>query len=117
MLQWLGSYAPLFVFAGFMHPLAWLLVRWLVRGELKQISIADDKTLASGTLRYFGLGLLAGGLLTTALVVVSWGAILEATRHSVAAAAGGVAAALLVGLIGAALIYASRAQPVRALRA
>ena len=43
-----------------------------------------------------------------ALVLLSWSAILEATRHSVAAAAGGVAAALLLGLIGAALVYASR---------
>jgi ACS family hexuronate transporter-like MFS transporter len=117
MLQWLGSYAPLFVFAGFMHPLAWILVRWLVRGELEQIDLADDKTLASGTLRYFGLSLMAGGLLVCALVIVSWSAIIDATRNSVAAAAGGVAAALLVGLIGAALVYASRAQPVRVLRA
>jgi hypothetical protein len=67
-------------------------------------------------LRYFGLTLLAGGLMATALVVVSWGAILEATRHSVAAAAGGVAATLLVGLLGGALIYASRDQRMPVVR-
>jgi hypothetical protein len=33
----------------------------------------------------------------------------------VAAAAGGVAAALLIGLLGAALFYASREQPVATL--
>ena len=31
MLQWLGTYAPLFLFAGAMHPLAWLALRALVR--------------------------------------------------------------------------------------
>jgi hypothetical protein len=45
------------------------------------------------------------------LVVGSWSAILEATRNSVAAAAGGVAAAVLMGLLGGALVYASRPQP------
>jgi ACS family hexuronate transporter-like MFS transporter len=118
MLQWLGTYAPLFVFAGLMHPLAWILLRWLVRGQLNPITFsADRETLASGTLRNFGLTLLAGGLTATAIVVVSWGAILEATRHSVAAAAGGVAAALLVGLLGGALVYASRQQQAPTVRA
>jgi hypothetical protein len=41
-------------------------------------------------------------------VLLSWSTILEATRNSVAAAAGGVAAAILLGLIGGALVYASR---------
>jgi ACS family hexuronate transporter-like MFS transporter len=116
MLQWLGSYTPLFIFAGLMHPLAWILLRWLVRGDLTQISFTGDHPmLGSGVLRWFGVSLLLGGLVLGGVVVLSWGAILEATRHSVAAAAGGVAAALLIGLIGAALFHASRDRPVPAL--
>ena len=112
MLQWLGSYTPLFLFAGVMHPLAWLIVRFLVRGELAQVKLEPTSaTPGSPVLRNCGLALLAAGTLVCLLVVGSWGAILEATRHSVAAAAGGVAAAVLLGLIGAALVYASRPQP------
>jgi len=29
MLQWLGSFKPLFIFAGVMHPLAWIAIRAL----------------------------------------------------------------------------------------
>jgi ACS family hexuronate transporter-like MFS transporter len=116
MLQWLGSYTPLFMFAGLMHPLAWILLRWLVRGDLQPVTFTSaSQTLGSGVLRWFGVSLLLGGFGLGGVVVVSWGAILEATRQSVAAAAGGVAAALLIGLIGAALFYASRERPMAAL--
>ncbi|HKO95255.1 MAG TPA: MFS transporter [Polyangiaceae bacterium] len=116
MLQWLGTYTPLFVFAGLMHPLAWLLLRFLVRGELKQVTLATEgrQTPGSPVLRWFGVSLLTGGAALGGLVVLSWQAILEATRHSVAAAAGGVAAAVLIGLMGLALVYASREQPLAA---
>lgn len=118
MLQWLGTYAPLFLFAGLMHPLAWLSLRTLVRGELKPVTFTPDRqTLGDGVLRWAGASLLIGGLAASATVVLSWSTILEATRNSVAAAAGGVAAAVLLGLIGGALVYASRERPLPALRA
>jgi ACS family hexuronate transporter-like MFS transporter len=113
MLQWLGTYAPLFIFAGLMHPLAWLALRTLVRGELRPVTFArDHQALGSTLLRWFGASLVLLGAASSALVVVSWKTILEATRNSVAAAAGGVAATVLVGLIGGALLYASRERPV-----
>jgi hypothetical protein len=31
MLQWLGNFTPLFVFAAVMHPLAWIAIRNLAR--------------------------------------------------------------------------------------
>ena len=112
MLQWLGSYAPLFIFAGVMHPLAWLAIRFLVRGRLQQVTLSTDQgAQPSLLLRRCGLSLLAFGTALSGLVALSWGAILEATRHSVAAAAGGVASGVLVALLGAALLYASREQP------
>lgn len=112
MLQWLGSYTPLFLFAGVMHPLAWLMVRWLVRGQLAQVKLEPASSrLVSPVLRNFGLALLVVGTLVCLLVVGSWSEILAATRNSVAAAAGGIAAAVLLGMIGGALVYASRPQP------
>jgi MFS transporter, ACS family, aldohexuronate transporter len=116
MLQWLGTYTPLFVFAGLMHPLAWVTLRVLLRGRLQEVTLPTDGKphLESPVLRWLGVSLLGGGATLCAIVVLSWGAILEATRHSVAAAAGGAAGALLIGLIGGALLYAGRGQRVEA---
>jgi len=50
MLQWLGSFKPLFIFAGVMHPLAWIAIRALVGKNITQIDL--DKgllTLSSNT--------------------------------------------------------------------
>jgi ACS family hexuronate transporter-like MFS transporter len=114
MLQWLGTYTPLFIFAGIMHPLAWVTLRLLLRGRLREVTLpeADTRPPASPVLRRLGLTLLGGGALLCAVVVLNWRTILEATRHSVAAAAGGAAGALLIGLIGAALVYAARGQRI-----
>jgi ACS family hexuronate transporter-like MFS transporter len=115
MLQWLGTYTPLFIFAGLMHPLAWITLRVLLRGKLQQVTLPDGGAPpASPVLRRMGLALLTGGAALCGVVLLSWRAILEATRHSVAAAAGGAAGALLIGLIGAALVYAGRGQRVEA---
>ena len=91
-----------------------VVLRWLVRGELKQVTLDahERQTPSSPVLRWFGVSLLAGGAALGGLVALSWQAILQATRHSVAAAAGGVAAAVLIGLLGIALVYASREQPL-----
>jgi hypothetical protein len=50
------------------------------------------------------------GLGAASFVWSSWAAILKATNNSAATAAGGVAASVMVALIGLALAYASRAQ-------
>jgi ACS family hexuronate transporter-like MFS transporter len=100
MLQWLGSFKPLFIFAGVMHPLAWIAIRALVGKNITQIDL--DKGLRnaqSPTLRATGLGLLAVG---AALVFANWSYILSVTKNSVAAAAS------LLALMGLALVYASR---------
>ncbi len=109
MLQWLGSYTPLFLFAGVMHPLAWLAMRGLLGKNSGEVILEGPFELGESTLLRnvgFGLGLLGLGL--SALVLSNWQAILVATKNSTAAAAGGLAAALLVAMIGGALIYASR---------
>lgn len=88
MLQWLGGFTPLFIFAGVMHPLAWVAIRALVGRNIAQIDL--DKGLR------------------TPPWPRSWSYILSVTKSSVAAAAGGAAAASLLALMGLTLVYASR---------
>ena len=111
MLQWLGSYTLLFIFAGVMHPLAWLTMRVVSRGQLREVDLDQELDLGSNALlRVAGLILGCIGAALGALVVTQWQDILLATRNSTAAAAGGLASAALVTLLGLALIYASRPQ-------
>lgn len=113
MLQWLGSYTPLFVFAGIMHPIAWFTIRTLVKGNIKEVDLRQDlRTAFSPVLLGLGVVLTVGGSAVALLVLRSWDYILAVTKNSIAAAAGGVAAASLVALMGLALVYASRAQRV-----
>jgi len=109
MLQWLGSYAPLFVFAGVMHPIAWLAIRTLTGKTIREVDVDSGlRTAFSPTLLGIGLALTLVGTLLAVLVASNWDAILAVTKGSVAAAAGGIAAAALLGIMGLALLYASR---------
>jgi ACS family hexuronate transporter-like MFS transporter len=45
MLQWLGNFTPLFLFAGVMHPRAWISIRALVGKNIAQIDL--DKGTAT----------------------------------------------------------------------
>jgi ACS family hexuronate transporter-like MFS transporter len=109
MLQWLGSYTPLFIFAGVMHPVAWVAMRWLLGGSIKEVDVgAGLRTTFSPVLLGIGavLGVVGSGL--GVLVLANWSYLLEVTKGSVAAAAGGAAAAGMLLLMGLALSYASR---------
>jgi|CXWL01.1.fsa_nt_gi ACS family hexuronate transporter-like MFS transporter len=109
MLQWLGSFTALFVFAGVMHPLAWIAIRALVGRHITEIDLDSGlRTARSPWLFALGLGLAAVGSALAVLVCLNWSYILSITRQSVAAAAGGAAAASLLALMGLALVYASR---------
>jgi MFS transporter, ACS family, hexuronate transporter len=111
MLQWLGSFTPLFVVAGLMHPISWIAIRLLTGRAIQQVDV--DRGLRTA----FSPGLLGGGLAlallgtgAAALTWSRWDAILAATNRSTAAAAGGVAGSAMVALMGLALVYASREQ-------
>jgi ACS family hexuronate transporter-like MFS transporter len=109
MLQWLGSFTPLFIFAGVMHPLAWIAIRVLTGRTIREVDVDKGlRTSQSPGLLGLGLGLTAVGVALGSLVVTNWAYILSATKNSVAAAAGGAAAAALLALMGLALAYASR---------
>jgi MFS transporter, ACS family, aldohexuronate transporter len=115
MLQWLGTYAPLFVFAGVMHPLAWLGIRSLTGRSIATVDLDRGlRTARSPVLLWAGLSLVALGAGAIALVVAEWAAVLVATKGSTAAAAGGVAAGGLVSLIGLGMLVASREQRIKA---
>lgn len=109
MLQWLGSFTPLFVIAGLMHPLAWIAIRVLVGRKIDEIDLDRGlRTERSPVLLALGIGLAVVGAALAFLVFGNWDGILSVTKNSVAAAAGGAAAASLLALMGLALIYASR---------
>jgi nitrate/nitrite transporter NarK len=60
MLQWLGNFTPFFIFAGVMHPLAWIAIRALVGKNIVQIDL--DKGLRTAqSPALFALGLMAVG--------------------------------------------------------
>jgi ACS family hexuronate transporter-like MFS transporter len=115
MLQWLGSFTPLFLLAGVMHPITWVTIRLLTGRTIEQVDL--DRGLRTA----FSPGLLGGGLLLAGLglagaglVWQNWAAIVAAAK-SPATAAGGLAGSSMVALMGLALVYASRGQRRQAL--
>jgi MFS transporter, ACS family, hexuronate transporter len=107
--EWLGTFAPLIIFAGVMHPLAWIAIRTLVGGTIREVDLDKGlRTASSPRLLFGGLGLATVGLALAALVFANWSAVVSVANNSQAAAAGGAAAAGLVAFIGLALAYASR---------
>lgn len=111
MLQWLGSYTPLFIFGGLMHPLAWITVRVLSKGSMRQVDLPNTlEAPASPVLRSLGIVLAVVGVALAVLVGTNWENILAATKRSTAAAAGGLSSAAMLALLGIALLYASRPQ-------
>jgi hypothetical protein len=60
MLQWLGNFTPLFIFAGVNHPLSWIAIRALVGKSITQIDLDKGlRTAQSPALFAMGLGLMA----------------------------------------------------------
>jgi ACS family hexuronate transporter-like MFS transporter len=111
MLMWLGSYTPLFIFAGAMHPIAWLVIRGLAGKGITPVDLDQGlRTGAAPRLLAAGLGIAALGLAIIALVRSNWDSVLQATKGSSAAAWGSVAASGLIVVMGLALVYASRPQ-------
>jgi ACS family hexuronate transporter-like MFS transporter len=111
MLQWLGSFTPLFIFAGVMHPIAWLTIRAINGKTIQEVNLDSGlRTAFSPVLLAAGLALTVIGTGLTALVWGNWDYILSVTKNSTATAAGGVAAAAMLAMMGLALAYASRTQ-------
>jgi ACS family hexuronate transporter-like MFS transporter len=108
ILQWLHSYKPLFVIAGVMHVLAWLVILALAGRRFAPADLDRDlSTQPSPTLARIGLALVLLGAALIALVATRWSLIIAAT-HSPSTATAGLVASSGVALIGAVLIHAAR---------
>lgn len=109
-LQWFGSYLPVFIWAGLMHPLGLFMFHQAVGRRMPRVEIRGGEAYP------FSLRLAAGGvivillgLLGIGLVLGHWEFLVRVTRSVGAPAGGVVTGAGLVG-IGLALGYAARAR-------
>jgi ACS family hexuronate transporter-like MFS transporter len=110
VLQWTGSFAPLFVIAGVMHLGAWALILLLAGRKFAPADLDQDlSTQPSPILARIGLGLAIAGAALIALVVSRWQMIVAAT-HTPSTAVAGVVASTGVAAIGGVLIYAARGR-------
>ncbi|MCX6905377.1 MAG: MFS transporter, partial [Verrucomicrobia bacterium] len=106
-LQWLDSYAPIFIWAGVMHPLGLVLFRWLAGRDLKPAMVDKSPDLASPCVPLLaggGAAIAVGGILAL-LLLLNWNYFVSATK-SMNAPAGGVTAAAMIAAIGVMLVYA-----------
>lgn len=111
VIMWVGSYTPLFIFAGAMHPLAWISIRALVGKGVTPVDLEAEgglRTAFSPALLIGGVGLVVLGAAIIGVARANWQAVLVATKNSSAAAWGSIAAAILIVGMGLALVYASR---------
>jgi ACS family hexuronate transporter-like MFS transporter len=110
MLQWTGSYVPLFVLAGLMHPLAFGAILFFGGRKLEPADVAVERTTArSAALVTAGAVMALAGAALALLVAAQWDAIVATTR-SLSAAAQGLTASVGVMLLGFALLYAGRGR-------
>jgi ACS family hexuronate transporter-like MFS transporter len=105
ILQWFGTYVPLFIVAGVMHPLALLVILFFAGSDLKEADVKEGARGASPMLVSAGVGVAAVGIVLVALVWSNWSYIAEAAK-SVSTAAAGLVASSGVAVLGLILVYA-----------
>ncbi len=106
-IQLTGNQQAVFIWAGLMHPISWIILRSMAGREWKQVSLdqAMDLSQPSRGLQIGG-GLAAVlGLAAVATIVKFWSSAVAAT-HSVSAVAAAVTAASGILVIGCLLLYA-----------
>jgi len=109
VLQLTGGFDPLFLLCGLLHPLAWILIRWLNGPALAPVDVERGlRTSFSPRLLVGGVALALVGVVTAAFAGGRWAALLQILQGDAAAAAGVVTVGVMIGLIGFALAYASR---------
>jgi len=105
-IQWVGNQSVVFVWAGLMHPLS-LLIFWLVLGKnftMANVDAVIDTNKVSRPLAMAGVGLIVLGLALVGLIWSNWDVAVAAAK--LAGAAQAATAAVGVGLVGLALLYA-----------
>ena len=113
MLQWTGSYVPLFVVAGVLHPLGYAAILLFGGRKLEPADVSVERSAYSPGLIGAGLVMAIVGAALAATVGLRWDAIVAATR-SLSAAAQGLTASIGVMVLGLALLYAGRGRKAAA---
>lgn len=109
LLQWQGSFTLIFIWAGLMHPLSWVLF-WLIAGpNMSRAELRSDVDAhASPALLAGGAAAVAVGAMGTFYLISRWNFLLHITKAS--AIAGGITTTVGIALIGLALVYAGFAK-------
>src|SRR5882724_4083356 len=112
LLQSFGTFVPLFVIAGVMHPLALVAIRLFVGKECTPVNLDEPPSpAASRHLFVAGSAVSLVGFGLVVAVLLNWSLL---AGRSMSAAAQGLTASIGVALLGFALLYASRASAERA---
>ncbi len=106
LLQSLGTYVPLFIIAGVMHPLALGAISIFAGKDFTPANLDQGPAeRAQRNLSLAGGAVTAIGAVLVALVLLNWTLL---TSRSMSAAVQGLTASIGVALLGLALLYASR---------
>jgi ACS family hexuronate transporter-like MFS transporter len=113
VLQWTGSFTPLFIIAGVMHLLAWTTILLFAGRKFTPADLDRDVTAPSPVLSRVGIALAVAGAGLIAAVATQWTTIVAATRTPSTAVAGLVASSGVVA-IGIVLVVAARGRRIAA---
>jgi ACS family hexuronate transporter-like MFS transporter len=106
-LQWFGSYVPLFITAGLMHPLALLLFVLFAGKEMKPANLEEGLNPGANPRLIFAGSLLSlTGCAGALFAFTHWNEIVVAAKDSTATAAGIFVASSGILIVGLFLIYA-----------
>jgi MFS transporter, ACS family, hexuronate transporter len=110
VIQWTGNQQMIFIWAGLMHPLSWLLCRLWLGHQFKPANVdkLPDLTRAYRPLLIAGALTALIGLAAAALILVNWSVCVAAVKVPGAAQAATAAAGVV--LIGLAVFYAGRSR-------
>lgn len=111
VLDRLHAYAPIFIWAGLMHPLAWILFLAFAGKEMTKAACSPDINKQPSIPLLISGGLVAllgiGGM---SVVLEFWEFLRNPKTHSASAPTGGLVASLGIFVIGLALVYAGKAR-------
>jgi ACS family hexuronate transporter-like MFS transporter len=106
VIQWTGNQQAIFIWAGLMHPISWLLLRFWLGKDFKRVQMdkLPDLTQSFRPLLLAGAAVIGVGIVAALAIVSNWHACVAQVRLPGAAQA--ITAATGVVLLGIALLYA-----------
>jgi ACS family hexuronate transporter-like MFS transporter len=110
VIQWTGNQQIIFIWAGLMHPVSWLILRFWLGKDFKRVELdrLPDLSKSFAPLLIAGAAVVAIGLSAAFAIVRNWQLCVAAVRLPGAAQA--ITAASGVVLLGAALLYAGSSR-------